>query len=1849
MRLTPKVVFTACVVSVSFVASAAAVEIALVPVRASGSHTLNGDEIVLNGAGQRVFLDLFISDWDPTQSGSPLLRAFQASINANGFTSGLAGALIPASQACTADVDCRVAYGGVCGFTGTACTLDSDCAFAPIEKCGGATCGFPLGIGGFCDPGFITTGRADYVFISTDDLAAVDLSAPDFRFASATQGVSVADPGTPQYCGSLVLDVPAGSLGTFQIDLIPSPASLLQDAFSNLITPLILTSARITVACAVNADCNDGDACTDDVCNPDGTCGITPNFDSATFCCNPTDRTLTPLDDGVECTVGVCDAATGSVTQGPRPIGTICGNAPTGACDAQDTCDGSGVCVDRLANAGTACGDGTVSACNNADSCDGAGVCLSNLSSAGTACGDPTNADCNGPDTCDGAGACVDNIRPTGTLCGSPSNTDCDNPDTCDGAGVCLSNLEVAGLPCGSLVGDQCDNPDTCDGAGVCEPNFVVAATPCGNPGVTECDNADTCDGSGACQANNLSDGTVCADDGNECRDDVCLGGLCSHPLTPTGVSCGNPATSECDAADSCDGNGSCASNLVVAGGACGDPTTTDCDRADTCDGSGACQTNIEVAGVVCGDPSSSDCDAPDTCDGLGMCLGNVSPAGLPCGNQVGNQCDNPDTCDGAGTCDTNFVASATPCGNPSISECDNRDTCDGQGLCDANHLVDGTVCTDDGNECRDDVCLTGVCAHPLSPFDTPCGDPTATDCDLADRCDGSGTCTPVLLLSGTLCGDPLVTGCTAADTCDGFGLCLPNDVANGTFCDDGSACTQGTSCSFGLCSGGSAVDCNDGLTCTVDSCDELTGGCSNTLIVGNCLIAGACYTDGQINPQNGCETCDTFVSDTAWTLLPVGTLCDDGDACTGTGDVGIGVDTCDAFGVCAGTVDPGCNDDCINAVEVFDGRNIGNNANRGPDDDEASCQFDSDNDVWFFYVASCPGRVMMDTIGSQFVPSNDTVLTVYDACGGAEVACDDDSGPGLLSLVEFNAVAGTTYLVRIAGFMGNAGDLVLNITTLDACVIGGICVTPGTTNPASECQSCRPALSSIDWSSKAAGSTCGDPGNNECDSPDTCDGAGVCESNNKPDGTTCIDEGNDCTNDVCNVGACTHPPTSVGTVCGDISVAQCDNPDFCNGAGACLPNFVPAGNPCGDPSTSDCDNADVCDGLGSCDPNNQVDGLICTDDGNDCSDDVCATGVCVHPPKLIGTACGDAGDTACDNPNSCDGTGVCLDNFESNGVACGDPTNTECDNPDTCNGSGSCVVNFEPVATACGDATDVDCNRADTCDGAGVCQDNFDQVGLPCGDPASTQCDNPDTCNGIGSCLSNFEPPGLTCGDPNSSQCDNADSCDGSGLCAPNHQADGLLCDDDGIECTSDACDTGQCAHPPRPLGTACGDLRNTECDDPDTCDGTGLCQDNFVSVGAVCGNPGDTDCDNPDTCDGGGACADNFEPVGFACGSVANTDCNNPDTCDGGGVCLDNFEITGFPCGDPSNTQCDSPDTCDAVGICLDNFVAAGNPCGDPSDTECDNADTCTGGGACQINNEPAGTVCSDDGNDCSDDVCALGACTHPLKAAGTACGSVSNTECDNPDDCDAFGVCQSNFEPSGLACGDFTDDQCDHPDMCDGVGLCDSNFEPDGNPCDDGDVCTGVDQCLAGTCQADAIPVAPIVGSLGPRHIRVTPQPAGAPSPVSLRVTAPAWPCLSKFVSPSGALVDVPVFQTSDTWGSINVRGQDIVPDTLYHVEASCGTFTSPVGAARTSVWGDVVGLFDNGAWTPPNGVVDVFDTVAMIEAFENQPTAPALDQTDVWPCTPDGIVDILDILQVLDAFQGMPYPCPVPCSP
>jgi len=132
----------------------------------------------------------------------------------------------------------------------------------------------------------------------------------------------------------------------------------------------------------------------------------------------------------------------------------------------------------------------------------------------------------------------------------------------------------------------------------------------------------------------------------------------------------------------------------------------------------------------------------------------------------------------------------------------------------------------------------------------------------------------------------------------------------------------------------------------------------------------------------------------------------------------------------------------------------------------------------------------------------------------------------------------------------------------------------------------------------------------------------------------------------------------------------------------------------------------------------------------------------------------------------------------------------------------------------------------------------------------------------------------------------------------------------------------------------------------------------------------------------------------------------------------------------------QCDT-----STGFCTSGpavNLAAGTACGSQSDTDCDNPNTCNGTGTCLARNEPNNTACTTDGIECTTDRCQNGLCTHPFTTAGVACGSPGDTNCDNPDTCDGAGACSVNNEPVTTECGPAAG-QCDVAENCDGLGSC------------------------------------------------------------------------------------------------------------------------------------------------------------------------------------------------------------------
>jgi hypothetical protein len=110
------------------------------------------------------------------------------------------------------------------------------------------------------------------------------------------------------------------------------------------------------------------------------------------------------------------------------------------------------------------------------------------------------------------------------------------------------------------------------------------------------------------------------------------------------------------------------------------------------------------------------------------------------------------------------------------------------------------------------------------------------------------------------------------AESPDAASACDPNVP-----CTDRNPCTVDDRCVEGVCVG-DPLECDDDITCTLDQC--VGGVCRHEVAPGFCRLDGKCFDQGQPNPTNPCERCDSTASRGSWTSMD-GLKCQDGDACT--------------------------------------------------------------------------------------------------------------------------------------------------------------------------------------------------------------------------------------------------------------------------------------------------------------------------------------------------------------------------------------------------------------------------------------------------------------------------------------------------------------------------------------------------------------------------------------------------------------------------------------------------------------------------------------------------------------------------------------------------------------------------------------------------------------------------------------------------------------------------------------------------------------------------------------------------------------------------------------------------------
>ncbi len=378
-------------------------------------------------------------------------------------------------------------------------------------------------------------------------------------------------------------------------------------------------------------------------------------------------------------------------------------------------------------------------------------------------------------------------------------------------------------------------------GTGIANGYEAMLAGGCGAPECNtnpDCDDGLFCNGAETCVSGNCQAGTPSnCNDGIACTTDSC-----------------NEATDSCDHAPN---HGSCNDGLF-------------CNGTETCNVSTGCQAGT----------------APNCDDGIACTTDSCNEGTDSCDHTANNAaCDDGLYCNGAETCNV-----STGCQAGTGPNCDDGIACtvdscnEGTDSCDhaANHAAcdDGLFCNGaetcnvaTGCQAGSDPCPGQLCDEPT---DTCVNCQTNGDCDDGLFCNGTeicnaGSCGPG---SPPNCDDGIA--CTGDSCNEGTDSCdhAPNNAA----CDDGLFCNGVETCNVSTgCQAGTAPNCDDGIACTGDSCNEGTDSCDHT--ANNAACDDGLYC-------NGAETCNLSTGCVAGTDPCAPDPCDEATDTCGSAEI---------------------------------------------------------------------------------------------------------------------------------------------------------------------------------------------------------------------------------------------------------------------------------------------------------------------------------------------------------------------------------------------------------------------------------------------------------------------------------------------------------------------------------------------------------------------------------------------------------------------------------------------------------------------------------------------------------------------------------------------------------------------------------------------------------------------------------------------------------------------------------------------------------------------------------------------------------------------------------------------------
>ena len=373
--------------------------------------------------------------------------------------------------------------------------------------------------------------------------------------------------------------------------------------------------------CSTDAQCDDQNVCTTDVCDTTkGTCGHTNNTLSCTdgnsctqndVCsagaCVPGAAVTCAALDGCH-TAGVCNPMTGVCSNPNKADGSACSD--TNACTKTDTCQ-SGVCTGQNPVVCPA-----PDACHTAGSCNmQTGMCTNPAKADGTAC-DDSNA-CTATDVCQAG------------ICTGQSPVACPAPDSCHSAGLCDTVTGTCSNPAKD-EGSACDDGTACTQGDTCIAGTCTSGPPVVCAALDKCHEVGTCDmTTGQCtnplKDINCSAKTVCEQNG------VCdpSSGVCINAAKPDGIPCGNGICIAGTCSDEA-GNTTSVTSSTSSGGTSTTGASTGVGGSGA-GGAGGAGAGGASGGTGVGGSSATGISSPSatsTGNGAGNGDGTITPAG---------------------------------------------------------------------------------------------------------------------------------------------------------------------------------------------------------------------------------------------------------------------------------------------------------------------------------------------------------------------------------------------------------------------------------------------------------------------------------------------------------------------------------------------------------------------------------------------------------------------------------------------------------------------------------------------------------------------------------------------------------------------------------------------------------------------------------------------------------------------------------------------------------------------------------------------------------------------------------------------------------------------------------------------------------------------------------------------------------------------------------------------------------------------------------------------------------------------------------------------------------------------